>query len=105
MRAVSAAAKKQDDGSDAIELMLSARKIRADGSGKETDVPFDGVVDIGALDAKGNVVAIEKRRVKSGENRITLAVQKAGAATRAGIDPLSKLIDRDDKDNTVAVTR
>ena len=105
VRAVSAAAKKQDDGSDAIELMLSARKIRADGSGKETDVPFDGVVDIGALDAKGNVVAIEKRRVKSGENRITLAVQKAGAATRAGIDPLSKLIDRDDKDNTVAVTR
>jgi hypothetical protein len=104
VRAVSAAAKKQADGGDAIELVVSARKIRADGSGKETEVPFDGEVDVGALDAAGNVLAIEKRRLKSGENRITLAVAKPGAA-RAGIDPLSKLIDRDDKDNTVAVTR
>nr|HET7859156.1 ABC transporter permease [Caldimonas sp.] len=104
VRAVSAAAKKQADGSDAIELVVSARKIRADGSGRETEAPFDGEVDVGALDAHGNVVAIEKRRLKSGENRITLAVAKGGAV-RAGIDPLSKLIDRDDKDNTVAVTR
>jgi hypothetical protein len=104
VRAVSAAAKKQADGSDAIELVVSARKVRADGSGKETEVPFDGEVDVGALDAHGSVVALEKRRVKSGENRITLAVAKGGAV-RAGIDPLGKLIDRDDKDNTVAVTR
>jgi hypothetical protein len=104
VRAVSAAAKEQADGSDAIELVVSARKVRADGSGKETEVPFDGEVDVGALDAHGSVVALEKRRVKSGENRITLAVAKGGAV-RAGIDPLGKLIDRDDKDNTVAVTR
>ncbi|HTJ05735.1 MAG TPA: ABC transporter permease [Caldimonas sp.] len=104
VRAVSAAAKKQADGSDAIELVVSARKIRADGGGNETEVPFDGEVDLGALDAHGNVVAIEKRRVQSGENRITLAVAKGGAV-RAGIDPLGKLIDRDDKDNLVAVTR
>jgi hypothetical protein len=104
VRAVSAAAKKQADGSDAIELVVSARKVRADGSGKETEVPFDGEVDVGALDAHGSVVALEKRRVTSGENRIALAVAKGGAV-RAGIDPLGKLIDRDDKDNTVAVTR
>ena len=42
--------------------------------------------------------------MQSGENRFTIAV-KADAAARAGIDPLGKLIDRDEKDNTVAVTR
>jgi len=104
VRAISAVAKKQADGSETIALVVSARKIRADGSGKETEVPFDGEVDIGALDMHGNVVALEKRRVRSGENRLTLAVAKGGAV-RAGIDPLGKLIDRDDKDNTVAVTR
>ena len=103
VRAISAAAKAKGDGSEAIELVVRAKKIRADGAGNETEVPFDGEVDIGALDAKGNVVALEKRRVRSGENRIELAA-KAGAA-RAGIDPLDKLIDRDADDNTVAVTR
>jgi hypothetical protein len=105
VRAVSAAAKTQADGSEAIDLVVSARKVRSDGAGNETNVPFDGEVDIGALDANDNVVAIEKRRVRSGENRLTLAVPKAGAAVRAGIDPLGKLIDRDAHDNTVAVAR
>jgi len=103
VRAASAAARRQPDGSEAIELVVSARKLRADGAGNESEAPFDGEVDIGALDASGNVVAIEKRRVHSGDNRFTLAA-KAGAA-RAGIDPLGKLIDRDPSDNTVAVTR
>ena len=103
VRALSATAKRQADGSDAIELVVTAKKLRADGAGNEAEVPFDGEVDIGALDAKGNVVAIEKRRVRSGENRFAIAA-KAGAE-RAGIDPLGKLIDRDADDNTVAVTR
>jgi len=103
VRAASAAARRQPDGSEAIELVVSARKLRADGAGNESEAPFDGEVDIGALDASGNVVAIEKRRVHSGDNRFTLDA-KAGAA-RAGIDPLGKLIDRDPSDNTVAVTR
>ena len=104
MRAFSASAKKQADGSDALDLVVRARKVRADGGGYESEVPFDGEVGIGVLDERGNVVAIEKRRVQSGENRFTIAV-KADAAARAGIDPLGKLIDRDEKGNTVAVTR
>ncbi|MEO8311274.1 MAG: ABC transporter permease [Caldimonas sp.] len=103
VRAISASARRQGDGSDAIEIVVTAKKIRADGAGNETEVPFDGAVDIGALDAKGNVVAIEKQRVRSGENRFTLAAK--GEVARAGIDPLGKLIDRDASDNTVAVSR
>jgi ABC-2 type transport system permease protein len=103
VRAVSASAKAKGDGGDTIELVVTAKKIRADGGGNESEVPFDGEVDIGALDDKGNVVALEKRRVHGGENRLTLAAK--GGAVRAGIDPLGKLIDRDASDNTVAITR
>ena len=53
-------------------------------------------------DASGNVLAIEKRAVRSGENRYSVKV--SGEPARAGIDPLNKLIDRDDNDNTVAVS-
>ena len=102
VRAISASARRQADGSDAIDLVVSAKKVRADGAGKETEVPFDGEVDIGALDERGSVVAIEKQRVHSGENRLSLA---AKGAARVGIDPLGKLIDRDASDNTVALTR
>ena len=42
-------------------------------------------------------------QVRTGENRFTLEVP--GEPARAGIDPLHKLIDRDDSDNTVAVNR
>jgi aminopeptidase N len=103
VRAIDAVAKRQPDGSEVAELRVSAKKIRADGGGNETEVPFDGEVDIGVLDDHGNVLAIGKRHVHSGENRFELAL-KPGAA-RAGIDPLGKLIDRDASDNTVAVTR
>jgi ABC-2 type transport system permease protein len=54
-------------------------------------------------DAKGGYLLLEKRRVRSGENRFTVTV--AGEPAKAGIDPLDKLIDRDTGDNTVEVTK
>ena len=103
VRAVSAVSTKLADGRFRVDLVVTAKKVRADGAGVETEVPFDGSVDIGALDAKGQVIAIEKQPVKSGENRFTLTVDSVPA--KAGIDPLGKLIDRDASDNLVAVTR
>jgi ABC-2 type transport system permease protein len=102
VRAVSAASTKLADGRFKVDVVVTAKKVRADGAGLETEVPFDGSVDIGALDAKGQVMAIEKHAVKSGESRFTLMLEKAPA--KAGIDPLGKLIDRDASDNVVAVT-
>ena len=52
---------------------------------------------------RASYLLLEKRRVKSGENRFTVTVP--GEPARAGIDPLDKLIDRDTGDNTVEVTR
>ncbi len=100
-RAVSATARKGADGRHEIDLVVSARKIRADGAGKETDAPLSMLMDIGVQDAKGGFLALEKRPVKTGENRFTLVVD--GIPARAGIDPLHKLIDRDAGDNVVKV--
>ncbi len=101
-RAVSAKAHKRPDGKYDVDLVVSAKKIRADAAGNEQEVPLDAMVDIGVLDAAGNPLFLEKRRVHTGENRFALEV--AGVPARAGIDPLDKLIDREANDNLVAVT-
>ena len=85
-----------------VDIVVRARKLRADGAGNESEAPLDAKIDIGVLDAAGNVLAIEKRAMRSGENRYSMQV--SGEPARAGIDPLNKLIDRDDNDNTVAVS-
>ncbi|MFO1396765.1 MAG: M1 family aminopeptidase [Burkholderiales bacterium] len=102
-RAVSARATDRGNGRHQVELVVSARKTRADAAGNEQDAPMDATVDIGVQDAKGKYLLLEKRRVKTGENRFTVEVD--GVPARAGIDPLGKLIDRDAGDNMVDVTR
>jgi hypothetical protein len=102
-RAMSATARKRQDGAYDVDLVVLARKIRADSAGKEQEAPLAMSVDVGVLDAKGNYLFLEKRHVQSGENRFTLNVD--GEPARAGIDPLNKLIDRDAGDNLVDVTR
>ena len=100
-RAVSAQARKRPDGRHDVDLVVTARKIRADSTGKEADAPLSMQMDIGVQDAKGNFLVLEKRAVKTGENRFTLVVD--GVPVRAGVDPLHKLIDRDAGDNVVKV--
>lgn len=100
-RAVSATARMRADGAHDVDVVVFAKKIRADGAGNEREAPMDALVDIGVQDAKGEFLFLEKRRVRSGENRFTVKVD--GVPVRAGIDPLAKLIDRDAADNVVAV--
>jgi len=102
-RAISAGARKRPDGKYDVDLVVSAKKTRADGAGNEEDAPMDALVDIGVRDAKGTLLFLEKRRVTTGENRFTLEV--TGEPATAGIDPLNKLIDRDASDNLVDVMR
>jgi ABC-2 type transport system permease protein len=103
LRAVSAQSTKRADGSYDVKVVVSGRKIRADGAGNEKDASLEAMIDIGVLDEAGNVLAIEKHIVRTGENTFTLAVK--GEPAKAGIDPLHKLIDRDDSDNVVPITR
>ena len=57
VRAIDAVATRRTDGRHDVEVHLAAKKLHADGAGNETEVPFDTAVDVGVLDAQGNVLA------------------------------------------------
>jgi hypothetical protein len=89
-------------GSDAWEVTLkyTAKKLRADEKGEQKELDFEDCIDAGALDERGNALFAEKRKIEKGEGEVTFTVPKK--PTKVGIDPLSKLIDRDSNDNVVA---
>jgi ABC-2 type transport system permease protein len=84
-----------------ITLKLAARKLRADEQGNEKEIPLDEEIEVGAVDDKGKPLLLERRRIKSGEQTVTLLVK--GKPAKAGIDPLNKLIDRKPDDNLTTV--
>jgi ABC-2 type transport system permease protein len=101
-RAVSASAREVEKGRWEVQLSVSAKKFQADELGVEKEVPMDQPVDIGVLDAKGDMLLLVKRPVKSGTQDFVLSV--SGKPAKAGIDPLNILIDRVPDDNTTRVS-
>jgi len=101
-RATSASAKALPDGRYEVTVDVFAKKRKADELGRESDAPLDDWIDVGVLDAEGNPIAVDKRRIGRESSTFTFVVDRKPA--RAGIDPFNKLIDRRPKDNTVPVT-
>lgn len=90
----------QPTGTDSYEVTLDvvARKTRADGSGVETEVPMNDLVDVGVFAAGENApLYLQRQRIQSGKQTIRVTVPRVPA--RAGLDPYRKLIDRDGSDN------
>lgn len=90
------------DGSWRVTLDVRARKVGVDEDGAETEVPMDDLIEIGAFTGAvdrgpGEPLYLEKHRVRSGIQRITVIVPRAPA--RAGIDPRRLLIDVKGDDN------
>ena len=102
-RARSASYAAQGDGKYQVNLDVEARKVRADGKGQEHAVPINDWIDIGVLDAQGNYLYLQKRKIEQERTELTLIVDKLPA--KAGIDPLNKLIDRNPDDNVVKVEK
>ncbi len=100
-RALSAKAKALPDGRYEVALKVLAKKRKADELGKETDAPLHDWIDIGVLDAEGQPLYLEKKKIEQEETAFTLVVPKKPA--KAGIDPYNKLIDRRPKDNAIPV--
>ncbi len=101
-RAVSASMKPLAGGKWEVTMKIVAKKRVADALGKESDVPLDDLIDIGVIDANGDAIAVERKRITTEESSFTMTVDKRPA--KAGIDPLNKLIDRRPDDNAIAVT-
>jgi ABC-2 type transport system permease protein len=83
-----------------VKMTVEAKKFRSDGGGRETAVPLDDWIDVGVLAGK-DVIAVEKRRITQPVSTIELVVNKE--PTKAGIDPLNKLIDRNPDDNVAEI--
>jgi hypothetical protein len=100
-------------GRYAVDLYVTAKKLRADSLGKETEQPMGDWIDIGVFakapakrdpkidDKVGVPLYLAKHKIKSGAQTIRVVVDTL--PYRAGIDPLHKLIDRITTDNTVGV--
>lgn len=98
-RVVTATMKQSADGAWNVSLKVIAKKLRSDDKGNQTELDFEDLVDVGALDEKGAALHVEKRKVKKGESVIELTTKAKPA--KVGIDPLNKLIDRDSDDNVM----
>ncbi|MGA7316074.1 MAG: ABC transporter permease [Silvibacterium sp.] len=102
-RALSADYVKQPDGKYQVDLTVEAKKFRADGRGQERLIPLHDWIDIGVLDADGKYLYLQRHRIDQQKIDITVTVDKV--PSRAGIDPLDKLIDRNPDDNVITVKR
>ena len=111
LKADSAVMTDSTNGRYRIDLYITAKKLRADSLGKETEVPMADWVDIGVYtrpargqrspDKDGVPIYLTKHRIHDGAQKIAVTVSQR--PTRAGVDPLHKLIDRLTTDNTTGV--
>jgi ABC-2 type transport system permease protein len=101
-----ARAVRTDAGAWQVTLEVEARKVVADSAGVETEMPVTEWVEIGIFaraapgEALGTPVDVQKRRIRSGRQTITVTVPHQPAY--AGIDPYH-LLDWEEGDNVVPV--
>jgi len=89
---------------------LTAAKFVVDGKGRETPTDFAEQVDVGAFRSepgegqfrREDVLAMERRAMRRGEQRVTIVTRERPAFV--GADPYNLLIDRSSRDNVIALT-
>ena len=109
VKATTARAVKRGDGRFEVTFDVEARKLYADGQGKETEAPLDEPFDIGVFSAEpgrpgytaASVLSFRRERVRTGKQSFTVVVDKAPAFV--GVDPYNKRIDRNSGDNVIKV--
>ena len=109
LKATSAQAVRRPDGRYDVTLKVAAKKIYADGKGKETEAPLDEALEVGVFARSPSeagfgpqdVLALKRVPIRSGDQTLTFTVDRAPKS--AGVDPYAKLIDRNADDNLVKV--
>ncbi|NRF71588.1 aminopeptidase [Aquincola sp. S2] len=112
LKTVEARKRPREDKRWELELVIEARKLYADGQGKETEAPLqDELVEVGVFSAEpgkagfdaSSVLSMNVQAIRSGRQTITLVLERE--PQWAGIDPYNKRIDRLSDDNLKAVER
>lgn len=75
------------------------KKFRSDEIGEEHEISMNDYVDVGIFDKDGNILYLEKHKMKSGKNIFNIQVNKK--PYKAGVDPINKLIDKNSKNHLV----
>jgi ABC-2 type transport system permease protein len=94
-----------------VTLTVQAKKYQSDGSGRETPMPLNDFIDIGIFTGKKDQetpLYLQKAHIvspTSSDGKQTFEIIVNQLPTRAGIDPINKLIDRIPDDNTIDVTK
>jgi aminopeptidase N len=109
LKAKSAKATRNADGTWTTRIAIEAGKFTADGKGTETPARLAENIEVGLFTARpgqgafgrGNVISMERRALRDGSQEIAV-VSKAKPAF-AGVDPYNYYIDRNADDNLVAV--
>lgn len=104
-KVTAARAIRRDDGRYDAQITVEARKLYADGKGKEAEAPLDEPFDIGVFTAEpgkkdfsaASVLYFERRPIRTGTQTLTVTVDQPPRF--AGVDPYNKRIDRNSEDN------
>ncbi len=88
-----------------VTIDVSAVKYRADSLGTETEIEINDWIDIGVLgkDEKGKEKVLYMKKYKIDKKESTFEIMVDEKPTKAGIDPINKLIDRNPDDNRKVV--
>ncbi len=109
VKATNARSVKRPDGRWDVSFDVEARKLYADGKGRETEAPLAEPFDIGVFSAEpgrpgytaADVIAFERQPIHGGRQTVRLVVDKA--PTWVGVDPYNKRIDRNSEDNLARI--
>ena len=109
MKAVNAKATKRADGQWDLSFEVEARKLYADGKGKETEAPLNEPFDIGVFSVEpgrkgysaASIISFDRQTLRSGKQTLRLVVGKEPKFV--GVDPFNKRIDRNSEDNIASV--
>jgi aminopeptidase N len=107
-RTLAATASRRRDGGYDVTLEVEARKFKADGAGRETEVPVDDWIDLGAFrqPREGAKVGdtLYRQRVHITQRFSTFTFATTELPEKAGIDPFSLLLGRSPDGNVRNVT-
>jgi len=88
-----------------VTLDINALKYRADSLGNESKIPIRDWIDVGVYtrgeSGKDSLVYLKKHLIDEEEMQLSVVVD--ALPTKAGIDPINKLVDRNSGDNRVGV--
>jgi len=102
LKTQSAASRRLPDGKYEVTLEVVAQKLRADGIGAETPTPMNDLIEVGVFTrGKDDPQYLTRQRIRSGKQTIRIVVPQE--PSRAGVDPIGKLIEREREDNVVEV--